>query len=101
MAEKASKTIVRHVSAARAFTTGLAADTQRIRGALTTLTNHLNVVRHDKSAAATKLAAVEAACLHLRTIERLAETWRETYRDLRRSLRRVRFHMKRHQGRNR
>ena len=95
MSEKARETVARHVSAARAFHTGLVADTQRIRGALSVLTDHLNVVRHDKSGPAAKLAAIEAACLHLRTIEKLSDTWRETYRDLRRSLRRVQFHVKR------
>ena len=95
MSEKADETVARHVSAARAFHTGLVADTQRIRGALSTLSDHLNVVRHGKSAPAAKLAAVEAACLHLRTIEKLSDAWRETYRDLRRSLRRVQFDMKR------
>jgi len=95
MSEKADETVVRCVSAARAFHTGLVADTQRIRGALNTLTDHLNVTRHSKSAPAAKLAAVEAACLHLRTIEKLSDAWRETFRDLRRSLRRVHFHMKR------
>lgn len=95
MAEKADETVVRHVSAARAFHTGLVADTQRIHAAVSTLTDHLNVVRHAKAAPAAKLDAIEAACRHLGTIERLTDAWRETYRDLRRSLRRVRSYMKR------
>ena len=95
MREEADETVARHVSAARAFHTGLVADTQRLRGALSTLTDHLNIVRHGKSAPAAKLAAVDAACLHLRTIEKLSDAWRETYRDMRRSLRRVQSHMKR------
>jgi len=97
MGEKADEAIVRHLSAARAFHTGLIADTQRVRAALSTLTDHLNVVRHSKSTPAAKLAAVEAAYLHMSTIDRLSIAWRETHRDLRRSVRLLRFHMKRPQ----
>ena len=94
MGEKEDGAIIRHVSAARAFHTGLIADSQRIRAAVGTLTDHLNVVRHAKSGPAATLAAVEAAYLHLSTIERFADAWRETYRDLRRSVRLLRFQMK-------
>ena len=94
MAEKTDVIVVRHASAARAFHTGLIADTQRLRASLSALTDHLNVVRHKKSAPARKLAAVEAAWVQLRSIEKLTDAWRETYRDLRRSLQRVRLHMR-------
>jgi len=85
----------RHASAARAFHTGLVADTHRRLRVLQQMAQHINVLRHQASGHADKLSATEAACRHLKTLEKLDVPWRETYLDLRRRLRQIRVHLRR------
>jgi hypothetical protein len=80
----------RHISAARAFHTGLVAETHRRLRSLRDLAVHIDVLRHSNRQPAEKLAAVKACDVHLATLERLTRPWRDTYRDLRQSLRRAR-----------
>ena len=90
--------VLRHASAARAFHTGLLADTHRLRDVLNVLTKHLGVIRQQRTGIAEKLDAAEASCLQLKILETLGDSWRETYCDLRGSVHRVRFHLRRVAG---
>ena len=92
---KTSEDLLRHTAAARAFHTGLVADTQRLRDILNALERQLDVVRDQAGRHAEKLDAAEASCVHLKTLESVGDSWRDTYWDLRRSVRRVRFHLRR------
>ena len=89
-----TRDVLRHASAARAFHTGLVADTHRLAEMLQKLSDHLDVMRHQHAGVAEKLKSAEASCLHLTTLGTLRDTWGETYRDLRRSVRRLRSHLK-------
>ena len=91
--------VIRHTSAARAFHTGLIADTHRLRVTLDKMVPHLDVLRRHALASSERLAAAEASCRHLKTLRRLAEAWRDTYRDLQTSVRRVRGHLRRLENR--
>jgi hypothetical protein len=84
----------RHISAARAFHTGLLADTHQLKAGLHKLAKHLDVLRHQGPGVEEKLKAAEASCLHTKTLEKLHRAWRETHLDLRRSLRHVRYHFR-------
>ena len=92
---KRTDAFLRHVSAARAFHTGLLADTHRLRDALTVLAKHLDVIRQRRTGIAEKLDAADASCLQLKILETLGDSWRETYCDLRGSVHRVRLHLRR------
>lgn len=92
---KLTAAVHRHASAARAFHTGLVADTYRLGVTVRRLTRHLAVMRHPTTGLLEKLTAAEASCVHLNSLGKLRTTWSETYRDLRHSVRHVRFHLKR------
>jgi len=85
----------RHVAAARAFHTGLVAETHRRLHLLRKIADHIEVLRHPTKQHEQKLAAAEASCRHLRSLAELGKAWRDTYSDLSRSLRRVREHFRR------
>jgi hypothetical protein len=93
--DKLTDEVRRHISAARAFHTGLAADTHQVTAGLHKLAEHLDVLRHPVPGFEEKLKAVEASCRHLNALDKLHNAWHETYHDLKRSLRRVRFHLRR------
>jgi hypothetical protein len=86
--------LARHVSAARAFHTGLIAETHRRLSILTQMAEHLDVLRSPGAAAATKITAIEVSCRHLVALGKPGD-WRGTYRDLRGSLHAIRAHLKR------
>jgi hypothetical protein len=92
---KVSDEVGQHTSAARAFHTGLIADTYRLRLALEQMVPHLEVLRRRTPAATEKLSAAEASCRHLETLKINADAWWETYRHLHTSVRRVRGHLRR------
>lgn len=80
----------RHITAIRAFHTGLIAETQRHLRVLDDMARHIDLLRRRHTTASAKLAAVRAACRELRALEALKEPWREIYRDLRYRLHRTR-----------
>jgi hypothetical protein len=82
--------IQRHISAIRAFHTGLIAETQRHLRVLQEMARHIDLLRSRYTPPPAKLAALRAACRQLRALEALKQPWRETYRDLRHRLRRAR-----------
>jgi hypothetical protein len=82
--------VSRHVAALRAFHTGLIAETHRHLHKLQQMAPDIDVLRHPKREPQEKLAAAEASCRKLKSLERLREPWRDTYRDFRHSLRRAR-----------
>jgi hypothetical protein len=79
----------RHISAIRAFHTGLVAETQRHLHVLKEMGQHIDRLRSRDIPPQAKLADVRAACRQLRALEALKQPWRETYRDLRDRLRRL------------
>jgi hypothetical protein len=85
----------KHTSAARAFHTGLVADTHRLRLVLDKMRPHLDLLRRGTTSDADKLSAAEASCRHVVTLKKYSVAWRETYLDLHASLRRLRGHLKR------
>jgi len=93
--EKLPTVVLRHASAARAFQTGLQADTDRLKDVVNALAEHVNVIRHPSHALEDKLDAAEESCRRLKTLDDLHRAWRETYADLRRSIRHVRFNLRR------
>jgi hypothetical protein len=82
--------VKRHVTALRAFHTGLIAETHRHLHALQQMVQYIDVLRHPTQPTQEKLAAAEASCRELKSLERLRQPWRDTYRDFRTSLRRAR-----------
>ena len=80
----------RHIAAARAFHTGLIAESQKHLHVLAGFTRHIDVLREERRHAREKLASVQACCQELVNLRRLRQPWRDTYRDLRRSLVRAR-----------
>jgi hypothetical protein len=87
--------VKRHISAARAFHTGLQADTHRVKDVVQKMATHLDVMRRSASALEERLSAAERSCGHLKVLETLHRAWTDTYHDLRRSIRRVRVHLNR------
>jgi len=85
----------RHVSAARAFHTGLIADTQRRLGVLMNLARHLDVLRSRKSTLSEKAVAAETSRQLLEMLEQVRRSSRETYRDLRNAITRIHHHLNR------
>jgi hypothetical protein len=92
---KVSDDVGKHISAARAFHTGLIADTHRLQFSLEQMVPHLEVLRRRASATGEKLSAAETSYRHLETLRKNAAVWRETYRDLLSSVRRVRARLRR------
>jgi hypothetical protein len=82
--------VTRQVAAIHAFHIGLIAETERHRHALAQMTGHIAVLRQLDQPPEKKLAAAEASCRHLATLEQLKRPWVDTHRDFRRSLRRAR-----------
>jgi hypothetical protein len=80
----------RYIGAARAFHTGLVAESQKHLHVLATFTRHIDVLREERRHAREKLASVQACCEQLAHLRRLRQPWRETYEDLRHSLIRAR-----------
>jgi hypothetical protein len=80
----------RYIAAARAFHTGLVAESQKHLHVLATFTRHMDVLREERRHAREKLASAEACCRELANLRRLRQPWRETYDDLRHSLVRAR-----------
>lgn len=93
--EKLPTVVLRHALAARAFQTGLQADTDRLKDVVNALAEHVNLIRHPSPALKEKLDAAEESCRHLKTLDDLHSAWRETFADLRRSVRRLRFNLRR------
>jgi hypothetical protein len=85
----------RHISAARAFHSGLIADTHRRLRVLMNLARHLDVLRSRKSTPAEKAAAAETSRQHLDMFEQLWRSSRETYRDLKNAIKRIHYHLNR------
>lgn len=79
-----------HISALRAYHTGLVAETYRHLRVLAAMAEQINILRRRHATPREKLGAVQATCRHLRALETLKRPWVETYRDFRRSLRRAR-----------
>ena len=80
----------RHVAAARAFHTGLIAESHKHLHVLGALNRYVDVLRQDRRRAQEKLASVQACCRELAKLRRLRQPWRDTYDDLRHSLVRAR-----------
>lgn len=83
-----------HVSAVRAYHTGLVSETQRHLHVLQAFERHIDVLRHPSRLPGEKLKAAHESWRHLRRLEQLKGPWRETYKDFRGSLRRVRTLLK-------
>jgi hypothetical protein len=80
----------RHISALRAYHTGLVAETYRHLKVLAAMAEQIDILRRRQTTPREKLGAVQATCRQLRALETLKRPWVETYRDFRRSLRRAR-----------
>lgn len=80
----------RYIAAARAFHTGLIAESQKHLHVLGTFTRHIDALREERRHAREKLASVQACCQELAKLRRLRQPWRETYDDFRHSLVRAR-----------
>jgi hypothetical protein len=80
----------RHVSALRAFHTGLIAETHRHLHVLMEVARHIDALRKPTVPPEAKLAAANASARQLTKLKRLKQPWCETYLDLLRSLQRVR-----------
>ena len=80
----------RHVTAARAFHTGLVAETQRHLYVLRAVARHIELLRQRRRPSRERLVAAEACCEHMKTLESLRQPWLETFRDLRTSLHNLR-----------
>jgi hypothetical protein len=79
-----------HVAAARAFHTGLVAESYKHLHVLGTLNRYVDLLRQDRRRANEKLASIQACCRELAKLRRLRQPWRDTYDDLRHSLVRAR-----------
>jgi hypothetical protein len=80
----------RHVTAARAFHTGLLAESHKHLHVLAALQQHLDLLRQERRHPDEKLAAAHACCKEMMRLRRLRQPWRDTYDDLRSSLVRAR-----------
>ena len=85
----------RHISAARAFHTGLVADTHYRLRVLARLAAHLDVLRNHHSTFREKLIAAECSRQHLEAFEQLRHSSIATYRDLRSAIHRIHRHLNR------
>jgi hypothetical protein len=83
-------TIQQHVRAARAFHTGLIAETQRHLEILERLEQPLDVLRRPNLFRRETLSAVDESCRLMRRLEEMKHPWRETYRDFRESVQKIR-----------
>jgi hypothetical protein len=92
------KRIHHHISAARAFHTGLIAETQRRLRMLTSLTKHLNVLRSRDSTLAEKVSAAESSRQQMDMLEQLRQSSLSTHRDLRNAVKRIHHHLNRPVG---
>jgi hypothetical protein len=81
--------VKRHISAARAFHTGLIAETYRHLHALQKMAPFIEILRHPDRRPHEKLAAATASCRELKALERMRQPWRDTYRDFRHSIQRA------------
>ena len=88
--EELYKEARRYVAAARAFHTGLIAESHRHLHVLGALSGYVDVLRQDRRRAHEKLASVQACCRELAKLRRMRQPWRDTYDDLRHSLVRAR-----------
>jgi hypothetical protein len=84
-----------HISAVRAFHTGLVAEAQRRLYLLSRIGPHIDVLRRPNVAAHHKLNAAEESCKHLHALGQMRQPWHATYRDLARHLRQLRNHLRR------
>jgi hypothetical protein len=82
--------IQQHVRAARAFHTGLIAETQRHLEILQRLEQPLDVLRRPDVFRRETLSAVDESCRLMRRLEEMKQPWRETYRDFRESVQKIR-----------
>jgi hypothetical protein len=80
----------RHITAVRAFHTGLVAESHKHLHVLEKFSRHLDVLREEGRQLRDKLAAVELCCRQLTHLRQLRQPWRDTYDDLRHSLIRTR-----------
>jgi hypothetical protein len=80
----------RHVTAARAFHTGLLAESHKHLHVLAALQQHLDLLRQERRHPHEKVAAAHACCKEMMRLRRLRQPWRDTYDDLRSSLVRAR-----------
>ena len=85
----------RHIAGARAFHTGLIADTHRRLELLRKIAVHIDCLRHPRSTPDEQLVAAEESCRHLRELRSMRRAWFATYTDLANSMRRVRDHLRR------
>jgi hypothetical protein len=85
----------RHICAARAFHTGLVAETHRRLRLLAALASHLNVLRSRESTLVEKAAAAQSSRRHLDDLEELRLASLATHRDLRSALTRIYRHLQR------
>jgi hypothetical protein len=83
-------TIRQHVRAARAFHTGLIAETQRHMEILQRLEQPLDVLRRPNAFRRETLSAVDESCRLMRRLEEMKQPWRETYHDFRQSVQTIR-----------
>ncbi len=79
-----------HVTAVRAFHTGLIAECYQHLHVLRGLANHIEVLRRPRHSPDEKLTAAHACLREMKKLERLRQSWHETYADLRRSVLKVR-----------
>jgi hypothetical protein len=79
-----------YVAAARAYHTGLIAESHKHLHVLSALSRYVDVLRQDRRRVQEKLASVQACCRELARLRRMRQPWRDTYDDLRHSLIRAR-----------
>jgi hypothetical protein len=87
--KKPHNAVMRHVSAARAFHTGLIAETHRHLHVLRRMARYIDVLRRSNRRATEKLTAAAASCRELRSLEELKRPWQDLHRDFRYHLRRA------------
>ena len=84
-----SRLVTQHIAAFRAFHTGLVSETHRHLHALRAFEHQIEVLRHPKRGAHSKLAACQRSWLEVRRLEQLKGPWRDTLHDFKMSLRRI------------
>jgi hypothetical protein len=86
--------LTQHISAVRAFHTGLIAEAQRRRHLLSTMAPHVDRLRHPHAGISAKLSAIEQYWRHLKELGRMELPWNATHQDLARSMRRLHHHLR-------
>jgi len=83
-----------HISAVRAFHSGLIAEAHRRLYVLGKIGPHIGVLRRRNLPVEARLTAAEESCRHLASLGKMRQPWRATYDDLVRTMARLRDYLR-------